>query len=183
VGEQGNITSLGKAWNTRFGLYKGSDTITSAAPDHTGYAYTPTSWPEKFNAYAGTSASGYPNYRAANTQRLPYQGATSGLNMAGGYTNSTQPQLASSGTNRRLTTVPVVDCASWLGSNPQTVPVLAYACVLLLHPMEKDNGPSGSDQVWLEYRGPAVDPSSPCGTVGSVGGTASAGPLVPALVQ
>ncbi len=183
VGEQGNITSLGKSWNTRFGLYKGSDNITTAPPDYTGYAYTPASWPERFNAYAGTSSSGNANYRTTSAQRLPFQGASSGVNLVGGYHNSTQAQLASSGSNRRLTTVPVVDCASWLASNPQTVPVLGYACVLLLHPMDKDNGPSSSDQVWLEFRGPSVDPNSPCGTVGSVGGTASAGPLVPALVQ
>lgn len=178
VGEQGNITSLGKSWNTRFGLYKGSETIATAPPDYTGYAYTPTTWPEKFNAYAGTSATGHPNYLSSNVQRLPYQG-----NVPGGYSNSTQSQLAASGTNRRITLLPVVDCTSWAGSNPQTVPVLAYACVLLLHTMSKDNGPSGNDEVWLEFRGASTDLSSPCSTVGSVGGPGSVGPMVPALVQ
>ena len=178
VGEQGNITSLGKSWNTRFGLYKGSETIASAPPDYTGYAYTPATWPEKFNAYAGTSATGNPNYLSSNAQRLPYQGS-----VPGGYSNSTQSQLAASGTNRRITTLPVVDCTSWAGSNPQTVPVLAYACVLLLHTMDKDNGPSGGDEVWLEFRGASTDLSSPCSTVGSVGGPGSVGPMVPALVQ
>lgn len=184
VGEQGNITSLGKAWNTRFGLYKGGDTITSATPDYTGYAYTLTSWPEKFNAYAGTSATGYPNYLANVAARAPYQGnALSGMNINNSYQNSTQAQLATYGGDRRLTTVPVVDCSSWAASTPQTVPVLGYACVLLLHPMTNDNGPSGGDEVWLEYRGKSTDPNSPCATLGGVGGPGSAGPLVPALVQ
>ena len=184
VGEQGSINSLGKAWNTRFGLYKGGENLTTAPPDYTGYAYTPTSWPEKFNAYGGISATGYPNYLSTSSQRLPYQGdSLSGLNMNGGYANSTQAELAASGSNRRLTTVPVVDCSSWGGTNPQTVPVLGYACVLMLHPMTKDNGPSGGEEIWLEYRGASTDPSSPCATAGSVGGPGSAGPLVPALVQ
>lgn len=179
VGQQGNITSLGKSWNTRFGLYKGSETIATAPPDYTGYAYTPTTWPEKFNAYAGTSAAtGNPNYLSSSVQRLPYQG-----NVPGGYRSSTQSQLAASGANRRITLVPVVDCTSWQGNNPQTVPVLAYACVLLLHPMDKDNGPSGNDEVWLEFRGASTDLNSPCATVGGVGGPASVGPMVPALVQ
>jgi len=184
VGEQGNIESLGTAWNTRFGLYKGSENIASAPPDYTGYAYTPTSWPEKFNAFAGTSVTGYPNYQSSSVQRLPYQGdAQSGLSMQGGYRYSTQAQLISSGTDRRLNTVPIVDCDAWVNNNPQTVPVLGYACVLLLHPMAKDNGPNAGEEVWMEYRGASTDPSSPCATAGVVGGPGSAGPLVPALVQ
>lgn len=184
VGEQGNITSLGKAWNTRFGLYKGGESVTTAPPDYTGYAYTATSWPEKFNAYAGTSTTGYPNYLSTSAARTPYQGnALSGVNLNGGYSNSTQAQLQTYGSDRRLTTVPVVDCSSWAASTPQTVPVLGYACVLLLHPMSNDNGPAGGEQVWLEYRGPSTDPNSPCATLGGVGGPGSAGPMVPALVQ
>jgi hypothetical protein len=75
-----------------------------------------------------------------------------------------------------LVTVPVVDCSAWAASNPQQVPVLGYACVLILHPMTQD-----ADEVWLEYRGASNDPSSPCSTSGLAGGTA--GPLVPALVH
>jgi len=184
VGQQGNIVSLGMAWNTRFGLYKGSETIATAPPDYTGYAYTPTSWPEKFNAYAGTSATGYPYYRSSSVQRSPYQGnVPSGLNINNSYKNSTQSELAASGSDRRLTTVPVVDCANWIVSDPQTVPVLGHACVLLLHPMDKDNGPNATDEVWIEYRGSSTDANSPCATVGAVGGPGTFGPLVPALVQ
>jgi hypothetical protein len=182
VGEQGNINSLGKAWNTRFGLYKGSDSIATAPPDYTGFAYTPTTWPSRSNAYAGTSV-GAPNFQTARAQHLIYQGAASGLNIPNSYNNSTTAQLTSSGADRRLVTVPIVDCATWAGSSPQTVPILGYACVLLLHPMDKDNGPDASDDVWIEYRGKSTDPTSPCATSGSVGGPGSVGPQVPALVQ
>lgn len=180
VGEQGKKTSLGKGWNTRFGLYKGGNTITSAPADFTGYAYTPTSWPSKFNAYGGSSGV---NFQAARAQHLPYQGdVLTGLNTSS-YSNSSIAQLTSLGADRRLATIPIVDCSAWAGNNPQTVPILGYACALMLHPMDKDNGPSNTDDVWLEYRGKSTDPASPCATSGSVGGPGSVGPLVPALVQ
>lgn len=181
VGEQGNITSLAKAWNTRFGLYKGGYSITTSPPDYTGESYTPTSWPSTFNAYGGTYAgagSAIPNFLTARTQHLPYQ-ANDGLNInMGGVTTTSTAGHISTGADRRLATVPVVDCAAWKASNPQTVSVLGYACVLMLHPIDKDG-----DQVWLEYRGKSTDPASPCATSGSVGGPGSVGPLVSALVQ
>ena len=180
VGEQGNKTALGKAWNTRFGLYKGADTPATAPPDFTGYAYTPTSWPSKFNAYDGNSGS--TNFQTARAGFMPYQGdAASGISLNGGYSNSSSATLQASGADRRLVTVPVVDCSSWAASNPQTVPVLGYACVLMLHPMSNDNGPSGTEEVWLEFRGASNVPGSPCQTSGLAGGTA--GPLVPTLVH
>lgn len=181
VGEQGNKASLGKAWNTRFGLYKGGDTPETAPPDFTGYAYTPTSWPSKFDAYGGSSGT-TPNFRTARAGYLPYQGdAASGIAMNGGYTNSSNATLQASGADRRIVTVPVVDCTSWAASTPQTVPILDYACVLMLHPMSNDNGPAAGEEVWLEYRGAANSAASPCSTSGLAGGTA--GPLVPALVH
>lgn len=171
IGEQGNKTNLAKAWNTRFGLYKGGESIATAPPDYTGLSYTSTSWPTKFNAYGG--AGSIPNFLTARTQHLTYQGA-----IPNGYSNSTSAQLTSSGADRRVATIPVVNCSAWAASNPQTVPVLGYACVLMLHPMAKDD-----DEVWLEYRGKATDPGGPCATSGSVGGPGSGGPLVSALVQ
>lgn len=181
VGQQGNIASLGKAWNTRFGLYKGSDSVSSAPPDWTGMSYTTTSWPEKFNAYAGTSAAvpGISNYRSARSAYSPYQGP----DLGGGYRPILEGDHRSFGADRRTVVVPVVDCEGWKASNPQTVPILGYACVLMLHPMTGDNGPATGEEVWLEYRGSASDLSSPCATSGSVGGGGSIGPLVPALVQ
>ncbi len=174
VGEQGNKAALGKAWNTRFGLYKGSETPATAPPDFSGYAYTPTSWPSKFNAWD--------NFQTARAGFMPYQGdALSGINLNGGYSNSTGATLQAAGADRRVVTVPVVDCASWMTTSPQTVPILDYACVLMLHPMSNDNGPAAGEEVWLEYRGAANAPGSPCATSGLAGGTT--GPMVPALVH
>ena len=100
VGEQGKITSLAKAWNTRFGLYKGSDSITTAPPDYTGVSYTPTSWPTKFNAYGGSGS--IPNFQTARAQHLPYQG-NDGLNInMGGVTKTSQAGHTTSGADRRL---------------------------------------------------------------------------------
>lgn len=181
VGEQGNMISLGKAWNTRFGLYKGGESLASATPDYTGYAYTPTSWPSKFNAFGGTSGT-TPNFQSARAGHLPYQGnVASGIPLNGGYHNSSTAELQASGGDRRLVTAPVVDCQAWAASNPQQVPVLGYACVLMLHPLSNDNGPAAGEEVWLEYRGAANDPASPCATSGLAGGVA--GPLVPVLVH
>lgn len=175
VGQQGNIESLDKAWNTRFGLYKGADTSSTATPDFTGYAYTPLNWPSQFNAFGGASAT-EPNYQTARGSNSIYQ-STPGQ----GYQSTTSADLAAKGADRRLATVPIVDCSAWASSNPQTQPVLGYACVLMLHPMTHTSDPLYSEQVWLEYRGPSNDPNSPCSTAGMAGGTA--GPLVPVLVH
>jgi Flp pilus assembly protein TadG len=189
VGEQGNKVSLDKAWNTRFGLYKGSDNATNAPPDFTGYAYTSISWTAGGdpalggvkNAFGGTSGAA-PNFQSARASNTPYQGATSGIDLqGGGYSNSSSADLAAKGADRRLVTVPVVDCSAWAASNPQQVPVLAYACVLMLHPISDKKGQPAGEEVWLEYRGASNDPASPCATSGLAGGTA--GPLVPVLVH
>ncbi|MET1085143.1 MAG: Tad domain-containing protein [Burkholderiales bacterium] len=184
VGEQGTITSLNMAWNTRFGLYKGSENLTTAPPDYTGYAYTPTSWPSKLNAFSGTDGA-TPNFQSARATHMPFQGeAASGVKLPGGTQNSTATDLAASGADRRLVTMPIVDCAAWAASNPQQVPVLGFACVLLLHPIPLDTGTPPDptkEEVWVEYRGSSNDPASPCSTSGLGGGTA--GPLVPVLVH
>jgi hypothetical protein len=179
VGEQGNIASLDTAWNTRFGLYKGSDSITTAAPDFTGYAYTATNWPSKFNAYGGSNGAVL-NFQTARNQHQPWQGngPTGGSVNLGGVTQSTQSQLTTYGADRRLVTAPVVDCSSFSGGGTGNTTVLGYACVLMLAPMA-----NSSDEVYLEYRGKSTDPASPCATSGAVGGPGSVGPLVPALVQ
>jgi hypothetical protein len=175
VGQQGNIESLDKAWNTRFGLYKGADTSSTATPDYTGYGYTPLNWPSQFNAFGGTSATD-PNFQTARGNHNTYQ-STPGQ----GYQSTSSTDLAAKGADRRLVVVPIVDCSAWAASNPQTQPVLAYACVLMLHPMTHTSDPLYSDDVWLEYRGAANDPNSSCNTAGIAGGTA--GPLVPVLVH
>ena len=175
VGQQGNIESLDKAWNTRFGLYKGADSSSTAPPDYTGYAYTALNWPARFNAFGGSDADD-PNFQTARVSNSTYQGVP-----GQGYQSTTQSDLAAHGTDRRLVVVPIVDCASWAASNPQTVPVLGFACVLMLHPMTHTSDPLYSEDVWLEFQGQASDPTSPCNTSGVAGGTV--GPLVPVLVH
>jgi Flp pilus assembly protein TadG len=179
VGQQGNIESLDKAWNTRFGLYKGADSPATATPDYTGYGYNPNNWdPNIGNAFSGSSTitPGIPNFQSARSGNLTYQG-TPGQ----GYQSVTSTDLATKGADRRLATAPVVNCSAWAGTNPQTIPVLGFACMLMLHPMTHTSDPLYSVENWLEYRGPSNDPTSPCNTSGVAGGTA--GPMVPVLVH
>lgn len=179
VGQTGVAQSLSTAWNTRFGLYKGSDNVSTAPPDASGFAYTPTSWPSKYNAYKGTSANGAPNLETARGSHLIYQrdGGTwpDGLNL-NGYQYSTSAQLAASDADRRVAVVPVVDCDGWAGS--QTVNIVKFACIVMLHPMD-----SPGDPLYLEYQGLSDEPGNPCSTIGLPGGPGSVGPRVPALVR
>ena len=180
IGEQGNINSLAFAWNTRFGLYHGSDSVSTAAPDFTGYGYTVANWGSGGNAYGGTSSvdSTKPNFLTARTNNRPHD-SDDGVTLPGGTSSSTSLQHKQYGADRRLVIAPVVDCSAWAGgASSQTVPVLGYACVLMLAPMACDSSP-----VYLEYRGKASDVTSPCATAGAVGAPGGVGPQVPALVQ
>jgi Flp pilus assembly protein TadG len=166
VGQTGVLgNAAARAWNSRFGLYQngaGNPQLGTAPPDYTGYSYTATpqgqaAWPAQSNAL-----SDFLNPRR-NPNNDSYQGnAATGLSISNAYDIST------------LIISPIVDCTGWASS--QTVPILAYACVLMLHPIG-----SPGDTVYLEYVGAANDRSSPCATSGLAGG--SFGPLVPVLVQ
>jgi Flp pilus assembly protein TadG len=172
VGEAGLMgNAAAKAWNSRFGLYQGgggNPNLTNAPPDFTGYAYTALSWPAQANAL--------PDF--LNVQRVAhstFQGnAATGLSINASYNSASSAQLTASGASRRLSVAPVVDCSGFASS--QTVPILGYACVLMLHPIA-----SPSDIVRMEYVGRADEPGSPCLTNGLAGG--SFGPKVPVLVQ
>ena len=86
------------------------------------------------------------------------------------------------GADRRLALVPVVDCTALQGS--QQAPILSWSCILMLHPMEKNNNGIMNGTIYLEYRGDATDPATPCATQGIPGSTtAGIGPMVPVLVQ
>ena len=177
VGEPGALGAAGaKAWNTRFGLYQGAtNNVTTAPPDFSGYSYTPTNWPSQSDALA--------DFLTRRSARLPYGAdvadgnAITGLSINNSYNpTTTVAQHTAYGADRRLVTAPIVDCAGWVSSN--VVPVQAWACVLLLHPIA-----SVGDIVRMEYQGLASDPVSPCATSGIAGDSASVGPMVPALVQ
>lgn len=184
VGQQGYDQSLVAAYNTRFGLYKGSYNININPPDYSGFAYqqapnSPVTWPNASpqNAYMGVPSSGSsPNYggiNGARDQHLPYQFDPSDL--GGGYSGISAAQHVASGTNRRIAISPVVDCAQLAASSPQSVAVLAYACVLLLRPVQS------AAEISVEFLAMANEEHNPCATSGLAGGTA--GPLVPTLIQ
>jgi hypothetical protein len=177
AGEGGIMSSLAPYWNSRFGIYGGSINQGEAIPDHAGYAYTDAagSWPTKFNAFA--------DFRSRRGTYNPYQGDTpTGLSTDGTIADSAY--LQSSGGDRRLATVGVVDCANFTGG-PTVAPVQSWVCILMLHPINNNMGGSGTgvDRMYVEYLGRSDDPSSPCTTSGLPGGPASGGPLAPALVQ
>ena len=177
VGEAGVISSLAASWNSRFGIYHGGVKQGESVPDYTGYAYTGAagSWPAKFNAFA--------DFTTKRGSYAEYQGdATTGLSTNGTITNS--GYLQTSGGDRRLATVAVVDCAGFTGGST-VAPVQSWACVLMLHPINNNQGGSGTgaNRMYLEYLGRSDDPDSPCATSGLPGGPASGGPLVPALVR
>ncbi|MCQ4145151.1 pilus assembly protein TadG-related protein [Vogesella sp. AC12] len=176
VGQTGMQQSIAQAWNTRFGLYQGSESVSTAPPDFTGFAYTATSWVSQFNAYNGTSGA-TPNFLASRVANAVYQGDTAaGITLIGNPRSATTAQLDSNGADRRLALMPIVNCGSWAGS--QTVPIQKFACVLLLQPMP---GP-GSD-TFVEYRGQADVPGNPCATLGLPGAGGGVGPKVPALAR
>lgn len=182
VGEQGQVSGLSNAWNSRFGIYSGGYDAASAPPDFTGVAYTnqssmpfatSTTWPNAApqNAYSGTPTSGSTlNYLAAQTARATYQGTD-----PADVKKTTSTGHSQYGANRRIALAPIVNCDDLATSHPQPIPILGYACVLMLNPIK------GPDDVFLEFRGLGNDPTSPCASYGIPGGTS--GPLVPVLVQ
>ena len=186
VGQTGMAQGAADAFNSRFGLYKngaGNPQSSDAPPDYTGFAYTSAdttsggthSWPAGADALSDflskrnvNAPYGNPDAAAGN--------AVTGLSIANAFRPAQAPELASSGADRRLVVMPIVDCDAW--QSTQTTPINSWACVLLLYPMDGPTSP-----VWFEYLGLSSDPTSPCATSGSVGGPGSVGPQVPALVQ
>jgi hypothetical protein len=178
VGNPGAIQSIRNAWNTRFGIYAPSMSPSDGVPDMTGYAYRATNWPNPVPQNA------LPDFLARRAIHAPYGTSVNDGNTVTGLDvkpNSSTvlqaPALATAGADRRLVVAPVINCAGLVSS--QTVPVLDWACVLMLHPI--DNTPGLT--VYLEYEGLTSDPTTPCASVGGVGNGLSTGPKVPALVQ
>jgi hypothetical protein len=187
VGQQGQIAAVADPWNTRFGLYKGAYNLAESPPDFTGNTYTQagiggateTTWPNPApqNAYAGTHPAGTTaNYQSAKAANLPYQDTNpAGINGINGYSISPPGTLGQYGSQRRVALAPIVNCEALAGTNPQTVTIEGYACILMLNPIK------GPDDIVMEYLGDPAVAGSPCSSFGLAGG--SAGPLVPVLVQ
>jgi hypothetical protein len=177
IGTSGKKFAASVEWNSRFGLYKnggGNPNPTTAPPDLTGYAYTAKNWPAQSSASADFLAKRATNRSYGNTVDSVNAGdAITGLNLKGGYkdaemgTFAAGPRaLATNGQDRRLVLAPIIVAST----------IAAWACVLMLHPIE---GPNTT--VYLEYVGNAAAASSPCASAGLAGG--ANGPRVPVLVQ
>jgi hypothetical protein len=182
VGQTGIIgNAAAKAWNSRFGVYQnggGNPNVNTAPPDFTGYSYTAVNWPSQSNAFANFQGkrTAFASY-GDTVDTVAAGNAITSLSISNAYnvtSHGTTGQHATKGADRRVTTAPIVHCQSWTGS--QTVPIEAWACVLMLHPIG-----SPSDIVTMEFLGLSSAAGSPCATSGLAGGTA--GPLVPVLVH
>ncbi len=174
VGEAGVKSSLANDWNSRFGIYQGSVKAGDAIPDYSGYAYTEKNWPSKSGAFT--------DFQSKRGSNAAYQGdAATGLKTKGTVENSAY--LKANGADRRLATAAVVDCDGL--KKGTTSAVSAWACVLMLHPINNSQGGTGTgaDRMYLEYLGRSNQPNSPCATNGVPAGSTGAGPMVPALVR
>jgi Flp pilus assembly protein TadG len=173
VNEAGVKQGVKSAWNTRFGIYPngaGAPTPATVAPDKTGYAY-PSKAP---GPVINVGQSAYSDYRNRQATHAPFSKPSYAPSGAAGNVNgnpaSTAQHLAY-GAERRLIAVPIIECGK------STATIKAMACVLMLNPMS--NGATGD--LYLEWRGLANVPGSPCRSAGVAGGTSGA--LVPTLVQ
>jgi len=175
VGQTGKQDTLQEAWNTRFGWYRkgGGYSPLEAPPDKTGFAYsnlTEAGAPnggklaERSNAYSGTSSvPNQPNFSQARGVNKPYQETIPVGIKINQYNQPLQAaQLVDLGrVDRRVVAAPVVNCSIWnTPPGSQMPPILGWACVLMLNPME--NGSVASDIAKLEFLGLASDADSPC---------------------
>ena len=183
VQQPGQQQGAKSAYNTRFGLYPNgvnADTPATAPPDQTGYAYpnqAPGAPVVPIPAGVPPIGTAYADYRLRQSSNTPFISAQYGVSGPGGNISGnaiTAADHLAFGSSRRLVAAPLIDCT---GGN--IVPILSMTCVLMLNPMS--NGANGT--IYLEYRGLATAPGSPCRIGGSAGGPGSTGPQVPTLVQ
>lgn len=180
VGQTGAQQSVRRAWNTRFGIYHPSYNVNAPdapVPDRAGYSYRPLNWPSQTNALADLIGNRRPANTPYGTPGAAAGNATTGLQVQNNNTVLQPPALATRGANRRVVTAPIVNCPALRSS--QTVPIIDYACVLMLHPMDNQNNLT----IYLEYIGLANAAGGPCANSGIPGGPTSTGPFVPGLVQ
>lgn len=194
IAEEGVKQGAREAWNTRFGIYargNGGYDENQAPPDRTGFAY-----PTKGAGAMPIGTPSYSDYRAKQSTGTTFQGSNGpggsydpqgpGNPPVGGVTLTSTFHIER-GTDRRLLALPILNGCTG-PSNPVTV--ARMGCFLLLNPMS--NG--ATVNVFMEYRGSASDPASPCSQAGAPGGGAGAGggggvapgtgvALVPSLVQ
>ncbi|WP_157991644.1 pilus assembly protein TadG-related protein [Caldimonas tepidiphila] len=162
-------------YNTRFGIYPNNNAYneSSSPPDRTGYAY-PNKNPGAGFSEINIGVSAYNDYLNRQAVGAPFNNSQyAGTGNVSGRTLLSSQHL-SLGSDRRLVTAALINCSA--GSE---VVIEDMACVLMLNPMS--NGANGT--IYLEYRGLANTPGSPCRTGGLPGGPLASGPPVPTLVQ
>ena len=192
VGATGARLGLSNEWNTRFGIYQGG--VYSAEqnpPDLSGYAYTTLTWPAN---KSGSRSNAFEDFIGKRSSNMPYQGdALTGLTTGSGP--GLKATLVNYGSLRRVAPAPVVNCSDFQ-QGTHKAPIQYWACMFMLHPVNRGAGagngngngknpapPANADFMYLEYRGKASDPSSPCASTGLPGDVAGIGPLVPTLSQ
>ena len=146
--------------------------LTTAPPDHSGYSYTPTNWPAEANAFPfQAKRNAFASY-GDTVDTVDAGNAITSLSITNAYrvtTHGVGGEHDTGGADRRISTAPVVDCAEWVSS--QTVPILGWVCVLMLHPIS-----SPGEIVRMEFLGSATTLGSPCTTYGIAGDGWAAGP-------
>ena len=188
VGTTGARLGLSNEWNTRFGIYQGGAySAGENPPDLSSYAYTTATWPADQNGNRSNAFQDFINKRSSNT---PYQGDS----LAGLVTGSgpgLKATLVNYGSLRRVAPAPVVNCSEFQ-KGTHKASIQYWACMFMLHPINRGagggngkgnngNGSGNADYMYLEYRGKASDPTSPCASTGLPGDTTGTGPLVPTL--
>ena len=202
VGASGARLGLSNEWNTRFGIYQGGGySADKNPPDLSGFAYTTVSWPSNRDGIHSNAFQDFISKRSSNT---PYQGDTL-AGLATGSGPGLKAPLATYGSLRRIAPAPVLDCTKFQ-KGTKKAPILDWACMFMLHPLDRgagstngngnsnsngngngngngnnSNAPMNTDFMFLEYRGKASDPGSPCASTGLPGDVAGTGPLVPTL--
>lgn len=135
-----------KAWNTRFGLYgspykKDAANMTAYKPDQTGWSYQ--------NPVEGGV---YDDFVSRHDNHVPYDPANiidskgKPVDYPGTPAIASHSELVTYGADRRMVSMPIIDCDSWTAK--KEMPVVGWACSLMVAPMEDANG-----QIRLEFRG------------------------------
>ena len=190
VGSSGARLGLSNEWNTRFGIYQGGAySAEKNSPDLSGYAYTSVTWPANPN---GSRSNAFPDFISKRSLNTPYQGdSLAGLKTGSGP--GLKASLVDYGSLRRVAPAPVVSCNEFQ-KGTKKAPIQYWACMFMLHPINRGAGggsgngngkntkpPANDEYMYLEYRGKASDPGSPCASTGLPGDATGNGPLVPTL--
>ena len=192
VGTTGARLSLSNEWNTRFGIYQGGAySAEKNPPDLSGYAYTTGTsgtWPANPDGSRSNAFQDFISKRSSNT---PYQGDSLTKLNTGSQGEGLKASLVDYGSLRRVAPAPVVNCSDFQRGTHKA-PIQYWACMFMLHPINRGAGggsgngkntkpPANDEYMYLEYRGKASDPGSPCASTGLPGDIAGNGPLVPTL--